>query len=45
MLYDLFHVVVKFGREVMDRVRVDQANKLNQDKKRGNGSNAHAGCC
>ena len=33
IVYDLFHVVAKFGREVMDRVRVDQANKLKQDKK------------
>ncbi|PTO57464.1 ISL3 family transposase, partial [Vibrio splendidus] len=33
VVYDLFHVVAKFGREVMDRVRVDQANKLKQDKK------------
>lgn len=23
IVYDLFHVVAKFGREVMDRVRVD----------------------
>ncbi|UOE81714.1 ISL3 family transposase [Vibrio splendidus] len=33
VVYDLFHVVAKFGREVMDRVRVDQANKLKKDKK------------
>ena len=33
IVYDLFHVVAKFGREVMDRVRVDQANKLKQDRK------------
>lgn len=33
IVYDLFHVVAKFGREVMDRVRVDQANKLKQGKK------------
>ncbi len=26
-------VVAKFGHEIMDRVRVDQANKLKQDKK------------
>lgn len=25
--YDLFHVVAKYGREVIDRVRVDQANR------------------
>lgn len=28
VVYDLFHVVAKFGREVIDRVRVDQANRL-----------------
>lgn len=28
VVYDLFHVVAKFGREVIDRVRVDQANAL-----------------
>ena len=32
MIYDLFHVVAKFGREVIDRVRVDQANRLRADK-------------
>ena len=31
MVYDLFHVVAKFGREVVDRVRVDQANQLHKD--------------
>lgn len=31
VVYDLFHVVAKFGREVIDRVRVDQANQLRQD--------------
>ncbi len=33
IVYDLFHVVAKYGREVMDRVRVDQANQLKEDKK------------
>ena len=28
VVYDLFHVVVRFGRDVVDRVRVDQANAL-----------------
>lgn len=28
VVYDLFHVIAKFGREVIDRVRVDQANTL-----------------
>ena len=32
VVYDLFHVVAKFGREVIDRVRVDQANQLRHDK-------------
>ena len=27
-MYDLFHVVAKYGREVIDRVRVDEANRL-----------------
>ena len=30
VVYDLFHVVARFGREVVDRVRVDQANSLRQ---------------
>lgn len=32
VVYDLFHVVAKYGREVIDRVRVDQANVLRQDR-------------
>ncbi len=32
VVYDLFHVVAKFGREVIDRVRVDQANQLRQQR-------------
>ena len=32
VVYDLFHVVAKFGREVIDRVRVDEANRLRGDK-------------
>lgn len=32
VVYDLFHVVAKFGREVIDRVRVDQANQLRADR-------------
>jgi transposase len=32
VVFDLFHVVAKYGREVMDRVRVDQANRLRHDK-------------
>jgi transposase len=30
IIYDLFHVVAKFGREVIDKVRVQQANQLRQ---------------
>jgi transposase len=33
IVYDLFHVVAKYGREVVDRVRVDEANRLRKDKK------------
>lgn len=32
VVYDRFHVVAKYGREVMDRVRVDQAKQLRDDK-------------
>lgn len=31
VVYDLFHVIAKFGREVIDRVRVDQANAVRDD--------------
>lgn len=31
VVYDLFHVVAKYGREVVDRIRVDQANRLKAD--------------
>jgi transposase len=32
VVFDLFHVVMKYGREVVDRVRVDEANRLRHDK-------------
>lgn len=32
VVYDLFHVIAKYGREVIDRVRVDRANELKHDK-------------
>ena len=32
VVYDLFHVVAKYGREVVDRVRVDEANRVEHDK-------------
>ncbi|SEI50838.1 Transposase [Azotobacter beijerinckii] len=31
-MYDLFHVVARYGREVIDRIRVEQANALRDDK-------------
>lgn len=31
VVYDLFHVIAKYGREVIDRVRVDEANRHRQD--------------
>jgi transposase len=33
IVYDLFHVVAKYGHDVIDRVRVDEANRLRDDKK------------
>lgn len=33
VVYDLFHVVAKYGREVIDRVRVDEANRQRHNKK------------
>lgn len=33
VVYDLFHVIARFGREVVDRVRVDQANALRDEPK------------
>jgi len=32
IVFDLFHVMAKYGREVIDRIRVEQANKLGHDK-------------
>ncbi|HBO1124593.1 TPA: ISL3 family transposase, partial [Pseudomonas aeruginosa] len=32
VVYDLFHVVARYGRDVVDRIRVDQANSLRHDK-------------
>ena len=33
IVYDLFHVIAKYGREVIDRARVDEANRLRHDRK------------
>jgi transposase len=32
VVYDKFHVLAKYNREVVDRVRVDRANELRDDK-------------
>ena len=32
IVFDLFHVVARYGREVIDRVRVDEANRLRDDR-------------
>jgi transposase len=32
VVFDLFHVVARCGREVIDRVRVDQANAVRADR-------------
>jgi transposase len=32
IVFDLFHVLAKYGREVIDRVRVDRANELRADR-------------
>lgn len=32
IVYDLFHVVARYGHDVIDRVRVDEANRLRGDK-------------
>lgn len=32
VVYDLFHVIAKYGREVIDRVRVDESNRLRGDR-------------
>jgi len=33
IVFDFFHVVAKYGREVIDRVRVDEANRVRADRK------------
>jgi len=33
VVYDLFHVVAKYCREVTDRMRGDQANQLRDNRK------------
>lgn len=32
IVYDLFHIKSKYGREVVDRVRIEQVNRLKHDK-------------
>ena len=36
IVYDRFHIVAMYGREVIDRVRVDETNRLAQAVPRGN---------
>src|SRR6266568_4529735 len=36
IVYDRFHIVAMYGREVIDRVRVDETNRLAQPVPRGN---------
>lgn len=31
IIYDLFHVIAKYGREMIDQVCVDQVNQLRHD--------------
>jgi len=45
VVYDLFHVVARYGREVIDRIRIDQANLLRDDKPARRWSSRAAGCC
>jgi len=33
IVFDLFHVVAKYGREVIDRVRIDEANRVRHDRR------------
>lgn len=33
LVYDLFHVVGKYGHEVIDRVRIDEANRVKADRR------------
>jgi transposase len=32
IVYDLFHVVARYGHEVVDRIRVDEANRVAEDR-------------
>jgi transposase len=32
IVYDLFHVIARYGHDVIDRVRVDEANRLRDEK-------------
>jgi len=44
IVFDLFHVVAKYGREVINRVRVDQANRLRHDRPARRVINPAVGC-
>jgi len=45
VVFDLFHVMTKYGHEVVDRVRVDQDNKLRYGKPASRVINPATGCC
>lgn len=46
VVYDLFQVIAKYGREVINRVRVDAASQLRHDKPaRRGGASARTGYC
>ncbi len=32
MVYNLFQMITKFGREMIDRIRLDEADQLREDK-------------
>jgi transposase len=33
IVFDLFHVIAKYGREAIDRLRVDRANELREKRR------------
>ena len=45
VVYDLFHVVARYGREVVGQVRVEQANALKAINRREKWSKVRVGCC
>ena len=45
VVYDLFHVVARYGRDVIDRIRVDQANLCAKTSRHERRSSRVVGCC